>query len=211
MIPNGLAPETLPPPSPEALSHWEGAVGRDFFLFVGVLRYYKGLRFLIEAAAGAPFRIVIAGSGEEEGSLRRLIAQTGADNVTMVGRIDDPSKAALLQLCRGVVLPSHMRAEAFGMVLLEGAICARPLVSCEMGSGTTYVNAHEESGLTVPPADPVRLREALTALHESPERARRLGEGARRRYDALFTAEQLGRSYLSLYRELVARPTARAA
>ena len=210
VIPNALDPATLAPAAPEVLAHWRERVGEGFHFFIGLLRYYKGLRFSIRAAAGAPFRVVIAGDGEEREPLKALIEEIGAHNVTMVGRIDDAAKVALLQLSRSVVLPSHVRSEAFGMMLLEGMLFEKPLVTCEIGTGTTYVNADGESGLVVPPADPAALRQALLRLETEPELARRLGEGARRRYERLFTTEKLGYAYREVYRDIL-KGVARAA
>ena len=50
IIPLGLDPASYPDPSPETLEQWRGRFGDDFFLFVGVLRHYKGVHTLFEVA-----------------------------------------------------------------------------------------------------------------------------------------------------------------
>ena len=50
VIPIGLDPSSYPQPSAETVERVASTYGRDFFLFVGVLRYYKGLEILLEAA-----------------------------------------------------------------------------------------------------------------------------------------------------------------
>ena len=47
----------------------------------------------------------------------------------------------LLHLSRGFVFPSHLRSEAFGMSLVEAAMCGKPMVSCEIGTGTSFIKS----------------------------------------------------------------------
>jgi len=179
--------------------------GEDFFLFVGVLRYYKGLHILLDAIRGAPYRVVIVGSGPVEGELKRQARQLALDNVVFAGFIPDREKMALFRLCRAVVFPSYLRAEAFGVTLLEGAMSARALISAEVGSGTSHVNINGETGLVVPPGNSRALREAMDDLHRHPEKARTMGAGARRRYETLFTGRLMGQRYADAYRRILAR------
>lgn len=182
--------------------------GSDFFLFVGVLRYYKGLHILLDAIRGAPYKVVIVGAGPVEAELRRQARDLGLDNVTFAGFVSDREKMALFQLCRAVVFPSYLRAEAFGVTLLEGAMSARPLISAEVGSGTSHVNVHAETGLVVPPSDSVALRRAMDEFHADPDKARLMGVNARRRYEALFTGSAMGRRYTRVYGNVLAERSA---
>lgn len=179
--------------------------GESYFLFIGVLRYYKGLHTLIEAARHVNARIVIAGSGPEGERIRALSSQLGTRNVLFAGQISDPEKVALLKGCRALVLPSHLRSEAYGMVLVEASIFGRPQVSCEIGTGTSFVNTHGESGLVVPPEDPVALAGALNTLLKDDALAAELGLGARARYERLFSGPALGSAYADLFREVASR------
>lgn len=176
-----------------------------FFLFVGVLRYYKGLHNLVQAAGSVGAKIVIAGSGPEGRSLRSLVASTGARNVIFAGQISDEEKVALIRRCRALVLPSHLRSEAFGMVLVEAAMLGRPMISCELGTGTSYVNAHAETGWVVPPDAPGALAEAMNRLLADDELTARMGVAARSRYERMFSGLALGHGYAGLFREVAAR------
>ena len=73
------------------------------------------------------------------------------------------------------------------MVLVEAAMCGKPLISCEIGTGTSFVNVHGETGLVVEPEDPVALAQS------------------RQRYERLFSGERLGRSYAALFEEVAER------
>ena len=205
VIPYGLDEAAYPQPSEARLEHWRSRLGARFFLFVGVLRYYKGLHILLEAMTDTGYPLVIAGAGPMEQELRSQAAALKLSNVHFVGRVDEEDKCALLQLCSAFVFPSHLRSEAFGISLLEAAMYGKPLVSCEIGSGTSYINIHGETGLVVPPDDPMAFREAMRALWEQPRMAQQMGEKAAIRYAQLFTAQTMGRQVAQVYREVLDR------
>ena len=205
VIPIGLDKTTYPKPELDRLEYWRERFGPKFFLFVGLLRYYKGLHILMEAAQGTDFPIVIVGAGPIEQELKAQAAQLGLSNVHFLGHMPDVDKVALLTLCHGVLFPSHLRSEAFGVSLLEGAMYGKPMISSEIGTGTTYINIGDETGLVVPPSDPVALRQAMQYLWDHPEIAAEMGQRAEDRYRRLFTADQMVRSYVDIYGELTAR------
>lgn len=203
VIPIGLDKTTYPVPSAEKLSYWRDRLGPKFFLFVGVIRYYKGLHILMEAAQGTDYPIVIVGAGPIEEELKSQAAQLGLRNIHFLGHLPDEDKVALLTLCYGVLFPSHLRSEAFGISLLEGAMYSKPMISSEIGTGTTFINIADETGLVVPPSDPLALRHAMRYLWEHPEHAVEMGLRAEERYWQHFTADQMVRSYVDLYGDLV--------
>lgn len=178
------------------------APDEPYFLFIGVLRYYKGLRFVIDAASRVAARIVIAGSGPEGEALRALAGRLGVRNVVFAGQVSVEEKVALLRRCRALVLPSHLRSEAFGMVLVEAALFGKPMISCEIGTGTSFVNADGETGFVVEPGKPAALADAMSSLLADDALTTRMGRAARARYERLFSGEALGREYAMLYREV---------
>ena len=203
IIPLGIVEDSYPQQGDAGVLRRLGMkAGEPYFLFVGVLRYYKGLHTLVRAAAEVGAKIVLAGTGPEGARLRTLAADCGAGNVLFAGRISDEEKVTLLRNCRAAVLPSHLRSEAFGMFLVEGALFARPLISCEIGTGTSYVNAHGETGLVVPPDDAATLANAMNVLLRDEALAEQFGRGARSRYERLFSGPVLGLAYAALFKEL---------
>lgn len=202
VVPIGLDPASYPEPTEDMLTRARAEYGDGFFLFVGVLRYYKCLHILLEAAEGAPYRIVIVGSGPDEAQLKRQAAKLRLTNVTFVGHVDDATKVALIRLCRGVVFPSYLRSEAFGVTLLEGAMNGKPMITTEAGSGTSHVNVDGETGIAAEPASAPSFRNAMDRLHADPDLAARLGAGARQRFDRLFTGRLMGDRYADIYQSL---------
>lgn len=205
VITYGLDRATYPEPSQELMDQWRARVGDKFFLFVGVLRYYKGLHILLDAVEKLDYPVVIVGAGPIEQELKEHAARLGLKHVLFVGALDDPDKVALLKLCYAVAFPSHLRSEAFGISLLEGAMFGKPMISSEIGTGTTYINVDGKTGLVVPPSDPQALGVAMRALWENPALAAEMGARAAERYRELFTSEQMAASYSALYHELVQR------
>jgi rhamnosyl/mannosyltransferase len=203
VIPIGLDKAIYPKPTLERLQYWREKIGPKFFLFVGVMRYYKGLHILMEAAQGTGYTIVIVGSGPIEEELKAHVAKLALSNVHFLGQLSDENKVELLTLCYGVLFPSHLRSEAFGISLLEGAMYGKPMISSEIGTGTTFINIADETGLVVPPSDPIALRQAMKYLWEHSEEAAEMGKHAEERYWKNFTAEQMVKSYVELYGDLV--------
>ena len=198
----GLDKAAYPQADDDRLAFWRERVGDKFFLFIGVLRYYKGLHILLEAADGIDYPIVIVGAGPIEQELHEQALKLGLRNIHFLGYQTDADKVALLTLSYAVIFPSHLRSEAFGISLLEGAMYGKPLISSEIGTGTTYINVADETGLVIPPSDPDALRQAMIYLWEHPAQAAEMGKCAERRYWQLFSAEQMVQSYVELYREI---------
>lgn len=202
VIPNGIDEDTFSKESDDAVFSRTGVnKSEPYFLFIGVLRYYKGLHTLVQAASSVDAKIVIAGSGPEDQALKNQVMQQGIKNVIFAGQVSDAEKNSLLQSCRALVLPSHLRSEAFGMVLVEASIFSRPLISCEIGTGTSFVNSHGESGFVVEPECPKELAQAMNDLLRDTSLVEKMGVGARERYERLFSGRALGMAYADLYRE----------
>jgi glycosyltransferase involved in cell wall biosynthesis len=202
VIPNGLNAGSQSKASAEKLAHWRQRLGDGFFFFVGVLRYYKGLHTLVEAARHVNRSIVIAGDGPEYRALAAQAATLGVGHVKFIGEVSEEDKSALFQLALAFVFPSHVRSEAFGMSLVEAASYGLPMVSCEIGTGTTFINLHGETGFSVPPEDSVALAGAMGRLLSEPAEVLRMGQAARLRYEQFFTADEMASRYLALYSEI---------
>jgi glycosyltransferase involved in cell wall biosynthesis len=210
VIPIGMNKATYPQPAPDRLQYWREKIGPKFFLFVGVIRYYKGLHILLEAAQGTNYPILIVGAGPIEKELKIQATRLGLQNIHFLGQLSEEDKVALLTLCYGVVFPSHLRSEAFGISLLEGAMFGKPMISSEIGTGTSYININGETGLVVPASDPIAFRQAMRFLWENPIVASEMGDRAEQRYLKLFTADQMAASYVDLYKELLSSKHSKA-
>lgn len=203
VVPYGLDEKSYPEVTADKLNYWKNIVGDKFFLFVGAFRYYKGLHTLLDAAAVTSLPVVIIGGGGIESELRAKAKELNLTNVHFVGSVPDEDKSALLQLCYSVIFPSNVRSEAFGITLLEGAMYRKPLISCEIGTGTSYININEHTGLVVEPANVPDLSRAMQQLWNDEPLSRVYGANARNRFEEVFTSEQMAQQYLKIYKSLV--------
>lgn len=209
VIPLSLRPAVKPPqandePLPSPLLEFIG--NRRLILATGRLVSYKGFNYLIEAVPELPadVAVVIVGDGPLRQTLSQQIEQAGLqDRVKLAGRVSNECLASLLSMATLFCLPSIERSEAFGMVLLEAMSHGLPVVCTDVpGSGMPWVNQHEVSGLNVTPCQGRAIAQGCNRILDSPSLHQSLSEGAKRRFDTLFTATicdaQLAQLYTSL-------------
>ncbi|GGP25428.1 glycosyltransferase [Silvimonas amylolytica] len=205
VIPLGLDPASHPAPDAHAIAAYRDRFGARYFAFVGVFRYYKGLQYLIEAAANVAENIVLMGDGPLRKEYEAEAARRGLTNLHFMGLVDEQVKMDIMAGAHAFVFPSHLRSEAFGLGLAEAAMMGKPMISCDINTGTSFINLHGETGLVIPPADPVALAQAMNALAGDVELARQQGEAARVRFMQMFSLEQMVTAYAALYRHVLDR------
>lgn len=199
IVPIGIDIERF---TPSLMKQRPGAPTR--LLFTGRLRYYKGLHILIDAmrlVEGA--ELWIAGSGPERERLEAQAAAAGmAGRIRFLGDVAEADLPALYRQADIFVLPSHLRAEAYGIVLAEALASGVPCISTALGTGTDYVNVHEETGLVCAPGDPVALAAAINRLAGDAELRAKYGAAGRRRAERLFARERMLDAIERVYWEL---------
>jgi rhamnosyl/mannosyltransferase len=181
------------------------APDRPLLLFVGRLRHYKGLDVLIAAMPQIEAHLLVIGSGPLEAIWRQQAVTAGvADRVTFWGERPDLDKIAALHAADLFVLPSTNRAESFGIVLIEALAAGLPLVSTELGTGTSFVNQHEVTGLVTPPNDPAALAAAVNRITRDPDLRGRMAAAALARARAEFDQALMVTRVQALYDETLA-------
>jgi rhamnosyl/mannosyltransferase len=152
-------------------------------LFVGQMRTYKGLEWLLPAVAGrTELALTLVGDGPRRRVYEQTAARLGADNVRFLGRVPDDVLQAEYAASDVVVLPSVTQAEAFGLVVLEGmAAGCVPVVSDLPGVRDVVAGA----GVVVPPRDAAALRTALLELAADDAHRKHLARLARMRAESL--------------------------
>ncbi len=91
------------------------------------------------------------------------------------------------------------------MVLVEASMFGKPMISCEIGTGTSFVNKDGETGLVVPPESPQALAQAMNMLLIDEAATQQFGRAARQRYETLFSGKVLGKAYAHLYNDVYVR------
>lgn len=180
---------------------------RNIVFGLGRMTYYKGFDVLINAASYLPLDtvVLVGGTGDLLPTYRQLVIANGLqDKVHFLGRVDDALLPTLFLASNVFCLPSTVRSEAFGVVLLEAMAAAKPVVACVIpGSGVPWVNQHGETGFNVPPGDAIALATSLQQILDDATLAKTLGNAGRRRYETEFTGKSMVSKTLVLYQSLL--------
>ncbi|HEY7875514.1 MAG TPA: glycosyltransferase family 4 protein [Actinomycetota bacterium] len=168
-------------------------------LCFGRLVARKGVDRLIEALPAITARVpeavlVVAGTGPELKSLRRLAARRRAP-VLFTGRVDDAYAPGLYATASVFSLPVADRwfgleVEGLGVVLLEAAACGVPCVTGRSG-GTPEALVDGETGFVIDARDDAALVDRIAWLLEHPDDAARLGARGREHVAKEFTNRPL--------------------
>lgn len=160
---------------------------------VSNLRRQKGIDVLLRAlgrmSGTSNIHVVIAGSGPAEAALRRL-ARSAPVPVHFVGHRDDVH----LWIAIADVMAMPSRGESFGRATLEMMAVGRPLVASRVG-GLADAVIDGETGLLVPAGDVDALAAALTTILGDRQRALRMGQMARARYESKYTMAHMATAW----------------
>jgi len=185
VVPNGVAP----------VSSRTAGAPRDtppHVLFVGRPEPRKGLPVLLDAFASV------------DGSARLdLVGPSGdfGDRVAAHGRVDDARRAALLREAAVLCAPS-LRAESFGVILVEAMAAGVPVVASDLPAYRAVLPP--ECGVLVPPGDAQALSTALSGLLADRGLRARMsaaGPAAAERYGW----QHVGARIVELYEQALAR------
>jgi phosphatidylinositol alpha-1,6-mannosyltransferase len=125
----------------------------------------------------------IAGDGEERAPLENRVRELGvSDSVQFLGEISDGVVLRCYQQCDLFVLANRRVGddfEGFGIVLLEGQACARPVIAGDSGGTSETMNA-PHTGRVVNCNGPESLTAAIGELLADAELRERMGQASRR-------------------------------
>ena len=164
---------------------------------VGRLVPLKGHDLVIEAIAALPgVRLLIAGSGSEQGALERLAARLSvSDRVRFLGQVAHDALPRVYSAADALVLASS--SEGWANVLLEAMACGTPVVATDVG-GSAEVVAAPEAGRIVGERSSRAIAAALGKLLAS-----RIDRVATRRYAERFGWDETTRGQESLFESLL--------
>ena len=174
-------------------------LGKFNLLYVGKLRKYKGVEFLIEAIKTLDVKLTIIGDGEREKAIRKLISNYGLESkVELFKNIPLEDLKIFYKNSSLFVLPSINETEAFGIVQLEALANGLPVINTSLNSGVPFVSLNGVTGLTVPPKNSEALMIAISAIIENENLYEKFSTNALLRVN-VFSNDKLGEMYKSLY------------
>jgi rhamnosyl/mannosyltransferase len=162
----------------EALRHRLNLGDRKTVLFVGRIVPYKGVEYLIKAVELAKsvyneeFNLLLLGGGEGKSItnkskyyqyIQELAKKSSvSSNIRFVGRIEGNQLTSYYSIADTVVLPSIMRGEAFGTVLLEALACGTPVIASDVTGVKDVLKSNYDIGYYFPPQHSQALSRLLT-------------------------------------------------
>lgn len=175
-------------------------------LAAGHLIHRKGFDLLIRAWNKVPanvrdgWRLRIVGAGEEEQTLKALVA-----TLPLAGTVDFPGRSRNMAeeyRSAGLFVLSS-RKEGFGMVLLEAMAFALPVVAFDCENGPAEIVVNGKTGLLVPPEDIDSLAEAIgKMLNDASFRAECARHALERVND--FAVDRVVKQWMALFDDLTA-------
>ncbi|MBT2289824.1 glycosyltransferase family 4 protein [Paenibacillus albidus] len=170
--------------------------GSRYIITVGRLfEHQKGHSLLVEAAKQLremkDMKILIAGSGPDEQSLKELIRENGLeDSFILLGSIRDKEVLAnYYNASELFVLPS--RYEGLPLVILEASACGLPTVAFNV-MGVRGLVRDGVNGLLAENLDPAALADALGQLLGNPALCAEMGGAASEIVRSNYTEEIIG-------------------
>lgn len=138
----------------------------------GLLRAYAAYR----AAAGTPWGLVIAGSGEEADALHALQRRLGLDGVDWPGFVQYEQLPVYFGLAAAFIHPA--KSEPWGLVVNEAAASGLPLLVSRTVGARYELLAEGDNGFLFDPTDIADIARVLRAMADLPE-SDRAAMGAR--------------------------------
>lgn len=178
------------------------------FYYLGRMCPKKGVDTLLRAtrsltSAHPEVKVLLAGSGEELETYKRMSTELGIDgNVEFLGWADDEMKARLVDECLTSVLPSN--AEGLPMCVLESMAAGCASIATSVGGLPSLID-DGVNGLLVNPRDPAGLAEAMARCIESPEWTRRVAAKGRQTIIDRYSMEAYLAKLEKIYEEVASR------
>lgn len=169
-------------------------------LFIGQMRPYKGLETLLNAVAhNTAVRLDIIGDGYLLNHYREMIRKLNLNNVRILGRVSDDVIENALKRAHVIVLPSLTKAEAFGLVLLEGMSAGCVPVASRLPGITDVIG---KAGYTFEPGNDRELSSVLSELQNNRSKLNSLSEASRCRSEQ-FSWSKTSILYENLFTNLI--------
>ena len=204
VVMNGVAPIPETGSEERAALRRELGIGDDDFVFGILARIedYKGHLYLVEAAkllkekGCKNFRVLIAGTGEFESTVRAAVREQGVEDVVqMLGFRSDVRELLNILNCQ---LNASYGTEATSMALLEGMSLGLPSIVSDYG-GNPWLVSDGENGYVFPSRCSAALADCMEKIMNRPDRGAALGNRGREIYREGFTGEVFARNTETVY------------
>lgn len=227
IIPNGVDVERFSPEAEPIGQYFDGKVN---ILFVGRLgnnEKRKGLQYLVSAfnklhSAHPETRLLIVGPGSPDYKTKRIVAAVDnkiAKDIVFVGRVS-AEELPRYYATADIFCSPAVEGESFGMVLIEAMASGKPVVASNIdgyrnvildSDGQADNNGNPDSngvikaetGVLVPPRDPLILAVALEELVTNKPLRTKMGRKGRQIAVENFSWQKIAQRILEVYRQAI--------
>ena len=171
-------------------------------IFVGRLVFYKNLDVILEAFVHVIKKIpeaslVIVGDGPIKNNLVQKAHNLGIkESVTFTGTISDKEKIRLISESAVLVNPSLV--EGFGIVVLEGFACGKPVIVSDSKPLSDLVDDSKD-GYIVSSSDSLMWAQKIIEIFSDKEKAEQMGEAGRKKVLSNYDISKLANNLLEMY------------
>jgi glycosyltransferase involved in cell wall biosynthesis len=173
--------------------------------YVGGVTRIRGACELVDAMAHADAELYLAGAISPPKLAGELERSPGWSRVRYLGSVEHARVPELLARVKVGLIPLHPVAnyvDAYPVKLFEYMAAGLPVIATDVPRWREFLEAHG-CGVCVEPGSPRRLAEAITRLLDDDQRARAMGERARRAAVEHYSWETQAAVLADLYAELL--------
>ena len=185
--------------------------GKFLVSYAGTLGMANDLDTLLDAAASLAhvpkIHFLLVGDGKDHAVLKSRSQQLGLTNVTFAGarpKQQMPEILAESDACIAILRDIPMFRTTYPNKVFDYMAASRPTILCIDGVIRRVIEA-ADGGVFAPPGSAAALADAVLSLYRDPQRARQMGESARRYVAEHFDRNQQASQFLELLGNLVQR------
>ncbi len=200
VIPNGIDPTNY---------EIETSNSKNQAIFVGRLVFYKNVETIIEAFSKVAQKIpdsklVIVGDGPQRSKLQEKVRILRLErNVSFTGQISEKEKIKLISQSKMLLNPSLV--EGFGIVVLEGFACGKPVIVSDSKPLSDLVNDSTD-GFVVSSLDDNEWAGRIIDLFLNPLKTQEMGLRGKEKISTDYAISKLVNDLMQLYESVRNKP-----
>jgi glycosyltransferase involved in cell wall biosynthesis len=171
-------------------------------IFVGRLIFYKNIGVIIDAINKVKknipdVKLVIIGDGPQKSELiSKVNSQNLQSNVIFMGNVSDQEK--IKQIHESKILLNPSLIEGFGIVVLEGFACGKPVLVSDSKPLSDLITESKD-GFVLPSNDSDKWADKITELLSNPKLAEQMGQEGKQKVISQYSISQLTDNLIDLY------------
>ena len=166
-------------------------------MFIGVLRKYKSVESLIKISEITKKRILIIGKSKDTSN--NIFDK--AKYITYLGQVNESTKFNLIQNCKLIILPSNLKSEAFGLVLLEAISFKKPIIANQNITGTKEVCINNFNGYMLDFRNIEKLKSKILELYNNEEIYKKFSINSYNLYKKKYTDVIMINKYKKIFKQ----------